>query len=55
MYENDIVHCLFVWISGIQRGRNLPPGGDVIRYGGDFVIFQIWGAISVARGAISTG
>jgi len=33
----------FTQISGIQRGRNRPPGGD-------FVIYQIWGAVSVSRG-----
>ena len=27
--------------------------GDFIRQGGDFVIFQIWGEISVYKGAIS--
>jgi len=32
-----------------------PPGGDCVRYGGDFVIYQIWGTISVSRGAISAG
>jgi len=26
-----------------------------MRYGGDFVIYHIWGAISVSRGAISAG
>jgi len=26
-----------------------------MRYGGNFVIDQIWGAISVPRGAISAG
>jgi len=26
-----------------------------MRYGGDFVIYQIWGTISVSRGAISAG
>jgi len=35
-----------IYSSGLQRGRNRPPGGD-------FVIYEIWGAISVSRGAIS--
>jgi len=26
-----------------------------MRYGGDFVIYQIWATISVSRGAISPG
>jgi len=25
------------------------PGGDFMSYGGDFVIYQIWGTISVSR------
>ena len=34
---------------------NSPPGGDFMRCGGDFVIYEIWEAISVSRGAISAG
>jgi len=35
----------FISISSIQCGRNRPPGCD-------FVIYQIWEAISVSKGAI---
>jgi len=38
--------------SGLQRERNRPPGGDYIYCGADFVICEIWGAISLSRGAI---
>jgi len=44
-----------MYTSGLQRGRNRPPEGDFMRCGGDFVICEIWGAISVSRGAISAG
>ena len=33
-------------------GEIAPPGGDFIRCGGDIVIYEIWEAISVSRGAI---
>jgi len=36
-------------------GENAPPGGDFRRSGGDFVIYEIWGAISASRGAIAAG
>jgi len=40
-----------------STGRNRPPGGIlcVVACGGDFVIYEIWGAISVSRGPISAG
>jgi len=38
----------FIYINGIQRGRNRSPGVD-------FVIYQIWRAISVSKGAICAG
>jgi len=40
------------WYSAWAKS---PPGGDFMRYGGDFVIYQICGTISVSRAAISTG
>jgi len=33
----------------------IAPQDDFMHYGGDFVIYQIWGAISVSWGAISAG
>jgi len=33
----------------------IAPGADFMRYGGDFVIYQICGTVAVSRGAISAG
>jgi len=44
---------LLLQISGLQRWQNRPPGGDFMCCGGDFVIHEIWGAISVSRRTIS--
>jgi len=38
------------WTSDLQCGRNRPAGDDLMRCVGDFVTYEIWGAISVTRG-----
>ena len=36
-------------------GKITPPGGDFMRRRGEFVINEIWGAISVSRGMVTAG
>jgi len=50
--SEDLVKTLNQWSSVLAKS---PPEGDFMRYGGDFVIYQIWGAISVSLGAICAG
>jgi len=36
-------------------GKVTPPGGDFMLQEGEFVLYPMWGAVSVSTGAISAG
>jgi len=56
VFINDFTYLASeVWSSTWAKSAPGGEGGDFMRCGGNFVINEIWGAISVSRGAISAG